>query len=267
MKTEPWDAGMTSWLDLMTTDLEGAKAFYGQLLGWDYEAEPMPGGSPGEYTVATLDGGALGGVNELMASQLEEGMPPSWFVYFSVEDVDAAVALAIEAGGEVVHEAFDVPDTGRMAILTDPTGASFCIWQRNSPRKGQDEFEGRPGSFCWAELGTNDVDRAGSFYTRVLGVQAEVKPMSIGAYTVFNAGDKAASGMYAFPPEMAQVPPHWLTYFVVEDAEGSLKRAETLGGTRACPINEIAEVGKVAIIRDPQGATFALLEPNEGELS
>ena len=262
MTNEAWDAGMTSWLDLMTTDLDGAKAFYGQLLGWEFKSEPMPGDMPGEYTMATLDGGRLGGVNELMEEQTKAGMPPSWSIYFAVDDVDATVAAAQEAGGNVLQDAFDIPDTGRMAVLSDPTGAVFSLWQRNSPHAGQDRFENKPGSFCWAELGTNDVDRAGSFYTRIMPYDADVQPMGeMGDYTVFNVGEQPAAGMYKFPPEMAQVPPHWLAYFVVEDIDAATARAEELGGARICPINEAPGVGRVIILRDPQGANFALLEP------
>lgn len=151
-----------------------------------------------------------------------------------------------------------------MAVLHGPTGEVFSLWQRTSNHGGSARFENAPGSFCWAELGTNDIDRAGSFYTRILPYDAEVSDMGegFGKYTVFNVGEAPAAGMYKFPAEMANVPPHWLAYFVTEDIEASTAKAEELGGARICPINEAPGVGRVIILRDPQGANFALLEPH-----
>ncbi len=264
-ETRTWEAGMTCWIDLMTTDLAAAKTFYGQLLGWGFKEMPMPGGMEGTYTMATIGDGDLGGLNQLTEEQ--KGMvPPNWSIYFAVDDVDATEAAATEAGASVIQPAFDIPDTGRMAVLHGPTGEVFSLWQRTGNHKGMARFENAPGSFCWAELGTNDIDRAGSFYTQVLPYDANVQDMGggYGMYTVFQAGGKDAAGMYKFPEEMENVPPHWLAYFVVEDIEASTAKAEELGGARICPINEAPGVGKVIILRDPQGANFALLEPLAG---
>lgn len=262
-ETRPWEAGMTCWLDLMTTDRDAAKTFYGELLGWGFAEDPMPGDTPGTYNVATIGEGRLGGVNELREEQRGAGMPPSWWIYFAVDDVDATVAEAAEAGATVTQPAFDIPGTGRMAMLQGPTGEAFCVWQRTSPHAGQARFENAPGSFCWAELGTHDVDRAGGFYTRILPYDSDVQDMGepMGPYTVFKVGDAPAAGMYRFPVEMAKVPPHWLPYFVVEDIDASTARAQDLGGAKICPIGEAPGVGRVVILRDPQGANFALLEP------
>jgi len=259
---QAWDAGMTSWLDLTTTDVAGAKSFYGELLGWTSTESPMPGDMPGTYTMIHLGDGNLGGVNELQAEQKSAGMPPSWSVYFAVEDVDETVAAAKKAGGKVIQDAFDIPETGRMAVLSDPTGAVFSVWGRHSPHIGADRFENKPGSFCWAELGTNNIDVAGGFYTKIFPYKADMQPMGeMGDYTTFKVGEEPAAGMYKLPPEMAKVPPHWLPYFVTEDIDASTVKAEKLGGQKVCPIGEAPGVGRIVILKDPQGANFALLEP------
>lgn len=264
--TEPiWEAGMTCWLDLMTTDIGAAKKFYGELLGWGFKEVPMPGDAPGNYTMATIGDGELGGVNEIGPEQAAGGMPPSWSIYFAVDDVDATVSAATEAGANVLQDAFDIPDTGRMAVLQGPTGEVFSLWQRKTNHPGSARFENAPGSFTWAELGTNDVDRAGSFYLKVFPYSADVQQMGPMNYTVFKVEDKPAAGMYSFPPEMAKVPPHWLAYFVVEDIDATSQKAADLGAERICPITELEGVGKILIFRDPQGANFAVLQPAEGE--
>jgi len=110
------------------------------------------------------------------------------------------------------------------------------------------------------------VDRAGSFYLKVFPYNADVQPMGAQSdYTVFKVDDRPAAGMYAFPPEMAKVPPHWLAYFVVEDIEETKTKANELGAEQACPVTELEGVGKILVFRDPQGANFAVLQPQMGE--
>ncbi len=126
MTAKTWRAGQHCWLDLMTSDLEGAKGFYGELLGWGFKEAPMPGGAPGVYTMATLGDGELGGLSEINAEQKAMGMPPNWSVYTLVKDVDTTTAAAKEAGGGAMVEPFDIPDTGRMAVLAGPGGGNIA---------------------------------------------------------------------------------------------------------------------------------------------
>ena len=116
------ETGMFFWNELMTPDVEGAKAFYGRLFGWEAHTAEMPGGG-GDYTEFKRGGMPVGGA---MAPP-EPGIPPHWMPYVRVEDADAVAAAAAEAGGKVCQAAFDVPQVGRIAVLQDPAGAVFAV--------------------------------------------------------------------------------------------------------------------------------------------
>lgn len=264
MTKKPWDAGHHCWLDLMTTDLGGAKRFYSELFGWSYKELPRPDGS-GEYTMATLEGGEVGGVNELMPEQLKMGVPPSWSIYTAVDDVAATTARAKELGGAAVMEPMEIPGTGRMAILSAPGGEVFSIWERGSTHVGASRFENQHGAFFWGELGSHDTRAAASFYTKLFPWTAETKAMGDMEYTTFNVAEQPAAGMYAMPPEMAQVPAHWLAYFVVTDIEAATHRALELGAEQVCPATNAEGMGTFSILSDPQGAHFAIFELDEME--
>lgn len=111
--------GAFGWFELMTTDAEGAKKFYADLFGWEYEVMPMENGAP--YTVVKVDGVAVAGIMD----QPEEckGMKPGWDIYITVDDVDATVANVVSLGGKVLRPAFDIPDVGRFCVVQDPQGA------------------------------------------------------------------------------------------------------------------------------------------------
>jgi uncharacterized protein len=260
MGQEPWEAGMHCWLDLMTTDLEGAKRFYTELLGWSLEALPMPDGSGGVYTMALLEGGPVGGMGQIDDKQREMGVPPHWMIYTAVESVDETAAKASDAGGGVMVAPFDIPMTGRMAILHGPGREVFALWERSSTHLGAARNYGQPGAFTWGELGTKNVGESIDFYTKVFDWKAETQPMGEGEYTVFSTDDGQAAGMYLMPPEMERVPPHWLAYFAVEDLDASTARALKLGAKQVCPATEAEGVGRFSILSDPQGASFALLQ-------
>jgi hypothetical protein len=260
MSNEPWDAGMHCWLDLMTSDLEGAKSFYTTLLGWNINEMPMPDGSDGVYTMAALSDGPIGGLAQIDEKQKAMGVPPHWMIYTAVDNVDEITAKAKAAGGGAMVEPFDIPNTGRMAILHGPARETFAIWERSSAHTGAAKIYGQPGTFCWGELGTHNVDQSAGFYTKVIGWTAKTQQMGEGQYTVFEAGGQQAAGMYQMPPEMAKVPPNWLAYFAVVDLEKSTAKALELGATQVCPATEAEGVGRFSILQDPQGANFAIIQ-------
>src|ERR671917_2830351 len=120
-KRERYEPGTFCWVDLATTDPAGAKAFYGELFGW--EAEDMPAGEAGTYTMLRLDGDEVCALYELAAGRREQGIPSHWLSYVSVEDAYATASRARELGGTVFGEAFDIDGDGRMVVVQDPTGA------------------------------------------------------------------------------------------------------------------------------------------------
>jgi predicted enzyme related to lactoylglutathione lyase len=250
--------GTPCWIDLGTPDQDAATEFYSSLFGWSVE-EDENAEQTGGYRVATLKGGAVGGVMKLM----QEGQPPAWATYVSVEDADATTAKAREAGGTVVVEPMDVLDYGRMAILADPTGAVFGLWQ-----PGKNIGAGRvnePGAFSWSELNTRDPEAARSFYSDVFGWSLEDKEFEgVGTYTTIAVDGRAVGGLVDITNRVPEeVPAHWLVYFGVEDADATASKAGELGGAVAFGPQDIPGVGRFAVLQDPFGATFAVIAPEE----
>jgi len=184
------------------------------------------------------------------------GVPPNWTSYVTVADADATAGRVTELGGEVVRDAFDVMDLGRMAVLKDPQGAVFAVWQPGS-RIGAERVND-VGCLCINELATSDMEAAGSFYADLFGWRTETVDTGPGGPAImaaYNGGTLNAN--------LSQVeggaPPHWRPYFTVESVASALERIGELGGkTLAGPIS--LPEGGIAIALDPQGAVFALFE-------
>jgi uncharacterized protein len=250
--------GTFCWVELMTTDSESAKKFYGGLLGWTFDDSPIPGG--GSYTMAKLNGKDAAGIMK-MSAEMQATMPSNWASYIAVEDADATAKKAAANGGKVMKEPFDVMDVGRMAALQDPSGAVFCIWQAKKHHGVGAKQE--VGALCWNELYTTNVDAAGKFYVNTFGWKTESMDMGpMGTYTLFHdpveGKKKNFGGMINMPPSMKGVPSNWLAYFEVADVDASTKKATELGGKVLMPAMDIPNVGRFSIVQDPQGAALAL---------
>ncbi|MCH7548101.1 MAG: VOC family protein [Candidatus Krumholzibacteriota bacterium] len=154
-------------------------------------------------------------------------------------------------------EPMDVSDIGKMAVLFDPQGAVVALWQ--PLQRFGSELANEPGSFTWNELYTADVDGSGSFYTNVFGWGAQTSDMGTMQYTLFMNGDRPAAGMLEIQKEWGEVPPHWLTYFAVDDTDAAVKTISDLGGTIKMGPQDIPEVGRFATAMDPQGGVFAVI--------
>lgn len=249
--------GTFCWAELCTSDAPGAKSFYTELMEWKTLDDPVPGG--GVYTMLQLQGGNVGALYELTPEMKSQGVPPSWLSYITVQDAAATVEKAKELGGVAIKEAFDVLDIGTMAVLQDPTGATFAVWQ---PRKhhGTVHTDGKPGSVCWNELMTKNVDRAGKFYADLFHWEPTIKEMGSKKYTVFVKGEAPVAGMDDLPEDGGDVPSHWMVNFAVSNCEASVERAMRLGGKVMVPTTEIPPVGKFSVIQDPQGAAFGMVQ-------
>jgi predicted enzyme related to lactoylglutathione lyase len=252
-----YEPGTPCWIDLGTPDQDAAAGFYAALFGWDVE-EDENAEQTGGYRVATLNGKAVGGVMKLM----QDGQPPAWMTYVSVEDADATAAAARGAGGEAVVEPMTVLDYGRMAILKDPTGAVVGIWQPGTNIGAQVVNE--TGAFCWSEISTRDPEAAKAFYGDVFGWAFDDREFEgAGTYTIVSNGDNGFAGLTDMRGRVPdEVPANWLVYFAVEDAEATVERAKRGGGSVAMGPTEIGEVGTIAVLRDPFGASFAVIQPN-----
>lgn len=250
--------GTFCWIDLGTPDQDAAGDFYGALFGWQLK-EDENAEQTGGYRTARLAGDkAVGGVMKLM----QEGQPPAWMNYVCVEDADATAAKAREAGGQVFAEPMSVLDYGRMAVLADPTGAVFGIWQPGV-NVGADVV-GETGAMNWNELNTRDPEAAKSFYGEVFGWSFEEKEYEgAGAYTAIVLGEDTVGGMIDITDRVpAEVSAHWLIYFAVENADATIEQAKELGGDVPAGPFDIAEVGRIAVVKDPFGAWFAVIQPD-----
>lgn len=254
--------GTPCWVDLATPDVDGAERFYGELFGWEIPELPNSA-EMGGYRRAKKGGRDVAGVYPLM----EEGQHPAWATYVSVTDAAATAAAVKENGGTTVVEPMDVSGLGHMAVFADPAGAVFGTWQPGT-------FAGAGlvneyGCFGWNELGTRDTAGAKRFYPAVFGWGSqEEESERAGTYTVWKAGDAMVGGMLdlgavGVPDE---VPPHWLVYFTVEDTDAAVAKAKSGGGdVRMEPID--VPIGRFAVLADPFGAVFAVMQPSAETLA
>ncbi len=250
-------AGTPSWVDLGTPDLDGAVEFYSGLFGWEVP-ESENAEQTGGYRRATKSGADVAGMMPLM----QEGQPPAWSTYVSVDDADATAAAVKEAGGAVYAEPMDVMDLGRMAIFADPTGAAFGVWQPGSfPGAG---LVNESGALAWNELGTRDPDAAKAFYAAVFGWEFEDQDMGeMGTYTILKLGEDQVGGLMDISGRVPdEVPAHWLAYFAVDDTDATVEQVKGSGGdVRFGPIDIPA--GRFAVVADPAGAVFAVIQMPE----
>ena len=246
--------GTFSYVDLSTTDPDGAKAFYGELFGWDFDDQEVGDGMV--YTNCRIEGATAGAISGQMEQERRMGVPPHWNNYVTVQDADATTERANEAGANVVMEPFDVMSASRMAIFTDPTGATLCVWQ---PREHIGaEIVNAPGALTWNELHTTDIQRAESFYSVLFGWSFDAMEALHGApgYHVIRNGERANGGVMTTQP---QEPPNWTPYFAVEDLDASMHKLKEPGGqVHAGPIP--FPQGRIAVCADPHGAFFSLWE-------
>jgi predicted enzyme related to lactoylglutathione lyase len=241
--------GTPSWVDLGTSDGAAAKRFYTTLFGWDYEDNDMGGGEV--YSMATKRGRHVAGL-------MQRPGPVAWATYVASTDADATTAAATKAGGTVLMPVTDVQDAGRMSIVQDPTGAVIGIWQaKNHIGAG---VVNEAGAFSWSELMTPALDKASKFYKQVFGWDAQ--PFEGMDYTVFVNGEQGGIGGAPNSP-MEGAPPHWLVYFNVDDTDATVATAKKAGGNVVAEPFDIPQVGRIAVLADPQGGAFAVMQPEQ----
>jgi uncharacterized protein len=247
-----WSPGMVVWRELMTGDVESARRFYGELLGWSWKGEEM---GPGKvYWLASLGEQQVCG---MMQKPPDVPMPSAWSSYVLVDDVDAAAQRCKSAGGQVRYGPEDIPNIGRFAVIADPWGAIIQPF-RPSPREETPPPRPAVGAFCWETLVTPDPTAAIAFYGKVIGFGTAPSPSGEGK--VFTAGDAPVADLQTARPGG---PSYWSTYVMVKDAEASRDRAARLGGKVIVPRIDVPKVGIVAVVADPSGAALGLFQATE----
>jgi len=240
--------GTFCWVDLTAADHDAAKAFYAALFGWEYQDFPIPGG--GVYSVAHIDGKAAAAIVPLPGPSV----PPHWNCYVSVEDADAAAALAQDLGATVVLPAGDVGESGRLAILLDPQGAMLSVWQPGE-HFGAALVNG-PGLLSWNDLLSPDVEGSAAFYRELFGWTIEPIPGAEGQYWSIANDGRTNGGLMPMPPGGH---PAWNLYFGVEDTEATMARARDLGAQIVMGPMPVPS-GRFAVLRDPQNAVFSVVD-------
>jgi uncharacterized protein len=264
--------GVPCWVDTSQPDPEAAVGFYSRLFGWEFE-NVLPPDSPGKYFVARLRGGEVAAVGSIPEAMPETAM---WNTYVWVDSADEAATKVSEAGGSVVMEPFDVMDSGRMAVFTDPEGAALCVWQAKEHRGAR--IVNEPVSVTFNGLNTRDVDGAKSFYGSVFGWTTlaldGAEMWTLPGYgdhlerayhpdlrkTIAAVGGPAGfedvvASINPIPDDQPDTPPHWSVTFAVDDPDATAARAEELGGKVLAPPFD-APWSRLTIVGDPQGAMF-----------
>ena len=269
-----YPAGVPCWVDTLQPDPQAAVEFYGGLFGWEL-SERMPPDVPGHYFVAQVDGLDVAAIS----SQPDGGAADAtWVTYVAVESADATAAEVIAAGGAVLVEPFDVLEAGRTALVADPAGASFCLWQAG--RHVGARLVNAANTWNWSDLNTDDPEGAAAFYGRLFGWRAHTVDMGdAGSFTMLQLpgyGDflaemepevrerQASEGApEGFADTVAGLgasegaPAHWSVTFTVDDPDAAAARAAELGGAVTVPPFDAGPV-RMAMLVDPQGAPFAV---------
>ena len=258
------NTGRFVWYELLTTDAGAAIEFYADVLGWKTQTQAW--GASGDYTMWVAGQGPLGGVSVLPEAARKMGALPYWQANVEVADVDRAAALAKERGGGVYVAPVDVPEVGRIAVISDPQGAAIAVVAPASAMASHDTS--KPGEFSWSELYTTDHEAAFRFYQELFGWEriSDVDLGAMGKYLVWGRGGKQLGGMMTMPaamktPDGRAVPPSWMHYVTTPDLDAALERAKkrnarVLNGPMVVPGGQ-----RVVQLMDPQGAAFALVTP------
>ena len=244
--------GTPCWADLGTPDVAAAAAFYNRLFGWEVEIGPA---EMGHYSMGVVKGQPVAAI----ADQQTPGVVV-WSTYFAVDSVDDTVTKAVAAGAAVLLPAMDVMTFGRMAVLAAPGGAALSLWQAGEHRGAG--IMGEHGAIAWNELATRDVAKSAAFLQATFGLSANKTDLAdVDYYELRRADGTGVGGMMPMDGDMwpADMADHWMVYFGTGDTDATAALATELGGEVCVPPTDIPNVGRFAVIKDPQGATFSII--------
>ena len=251
--TQEHHVGKIVFVELVTPDLAAAKQFYQGLFGWTFRDVEDHGV---HYAQAYLDGRTVAGLVH-KAMPAGEQKQSAWLSFIAVRDVDAAKKTAMEHGAKVLREPHELASRGREAVFADPQGAVFAVLASSSGDPG--DFLAAPGEWIWSSLHTTDPDTDAAFYQAVFDYEVFEQPSGSGALHLTFATDNYARAS-ANSLSGAKALPHWLNYVRVDDAAKAVAQVVQLGGHVLVEPREDRHGGKVAIVSDPAGAHFGLME-------
>lgn len=245
--------GVFCWAHLATTDSEGTKRFYESLFGWETDEQGIPGGRV--HLMFKLGGYDVAGGGQMDPAMQAQGVPSFWTSFVKHDNADAMAAKITEAGGTLMFPPMDVGEDGRMVVGQDPAGAAFGVWQPKNHIGAQ--LINQPNTLSWSELQTPDAERALNFYNKVFGWTGEKDATG---YVTISTGEGRQAGMMAMDERGEDIPPNWAVYFAVEDIDTSAAKAEELGGRLLVPVAAAGDIGRFAVVQDPQGAVFSIIQ-------
>ncbi len=254
MEVTKYAPGTPSWVDVSSADLAATVEFLRELFGWS--ATDM-GEDAGHYTMFDIGGRQVAAAGPRMP---DDPTPSAWTTYITVDDAAATLALATEHGGTVLMGPMDVFDAGTMAIVADPSGGVFAVWQPNQTIGAQ--LVNEPNALCWNELTTRDADGLLRFYSTLFGWEVVKQEGDGMTYRELHLDGRRIAGCIEmddkWPPGL---PTHWMVYFAVDDCDATAARAKALGGTVHVEPTDIP-VGRFAVIQDPGGAVCSVIALN-----
>ncbi len=256
--------GEFAWVNLLTTDIDAAARFYGDLIGWEFEPAPGPPEETGGFGFFTYEGKQVAGGGSIQ----QEGQPPAWSSHIKTSDIDAATQRVRDGGGTVLTQPFEIlGGAGRMAVCQDTEGAVFSLFEPGGHNGA--ELVNEIGAWTWNNLMTRDVGRARDFYRKVFGWETthsdEAPPDVLMWQVEGQRWPEGLGGLMGMGSDMPlEAPPHWQVYFLVPDLDAAIEKTKNAGGNLLFGPLEVP-VAKLAVFTDPQGAAFALMEPDYPE--
>ena len=244
--------GHFAWIELATSDPDAAKKFYSDVFGWFAKENDM--GDFGVYYIFQKNDRDVAAMYKLMPEQTKAGVPPNWLSYVGLANADDAAAKARELGATIMQPVFDVMDFGRMAVIQDPQGAVFAIWE--SKKHWGVTIRDEANTLCWNELATRDAAAARDFYSKLFGWTFKVSEQ----YSEIYIGETGIGGVRTLN-EGEQAPPNWMPYFMADSVDATTAKAQGAGATVYVPPGDIPGTGRFSVLADPQGAVFALYQP------
>jgi len=246
--------GRFVWFEYIAKDHNKVQPFFGELFHWKSKQEKMPNGP---YTMIALGDQTMGGFDAPTPGTLQA---PHWLPYLQVANARDVASKVKSLGGKIVKEPMQLGEMATMAVVVDPFGAPFALWQPKDP-KGTGDYKSADGAFIWNELYTPDPDKAVAFYKAIGGFEHEqMKGERTGPsrYDILNFEGKGRAGIM----KMDGVPPQWMPYVMVANPDQTVEQAKRLGGTAKHTPETLEGVGRLAVIADPLGGIIGLLKPN-----
>lgn len=249
-------SGRFVWFEYVSKETARAQGFYGELFNWKTQAMPAPSLPGGQYTMIASGEQPIGGWLDT-----PPGAPPHahWLAHLQVESAAATCEAIAGAGGKVLLKPVTMGDMGTYAVVADPSGGAFALWQPAKAEAG--DWKGVAGTFCWNELVTQDVAGSVAFYEKIAGFTDEPMDMGpAGTYHVLNRDGKGRAGVLPAPTK--GIPQTWVPYVQVASADETVARARRLGADIKMEAADLPGVGRFAVFTDPLGAPLGVLQPS-----